>query len=1088
MAFSTKNILLTSVAMLPLALGGAANANDYKIGANPTVNVGSGNIIYGIVSGADDLNVNLDTVTSNFLANVYVGATTGNIVVDGKGTGQATATGDYGMFLYSTTSGKVTVQNVSGGITGLNDAIVVNPLTGLTTGNVLITNNGDISSKAFNGIRTYTFGNTTITDNGNISGLASGIAANFAWASPGNVTIDGNKDITGKSFYGVVANTNGGKIDIGTTATNGVITGGTDGIWAVNTTGATTIKVDKNVTGGVVGILTGNLTGTTKITATATTKGGTGILAASTTGDITADGGGSGVATGTVLDGVYLGTLGNANVNKFATATGVRNGIWVAGTGSGKITNVQGNGLVGGVTGTTDSGIVVGATLGDVNIGTTTTNGVIMGGQEGIWVNGTVGKTTIVTDKDVTGKTDKGIVSSTTTGASSITSKGGHISGATWGILNLSTIGNLVVDLKNTLVTGNAAVESSTSGAGTVTTNIDAASVVNGTTWGYVTTTGTGTGITNNSGTIRTKADNGLSGDTGLVATIWVKGGTKNTINNNSGGKIYGGFSDAGVNTVFNNNAGAEWDVALANLMNATSTINNAGVMNIRKGSTVGVGVTNNLSGGLVDLTYGGTSPDATDYLYTYGYNAIGGSITKFNVDFTKANDSGLEGLDDDHTTGTGGLGTADTIGSIADSTPGAGALISLVNIGGPAVGTSGSIALIINSGNAGFGVADPGLGGLPTLLASSHYLFADGSDPSTGAVKAVLMEDGFGGVSLVWAPNITAASMGGFFGGTMGGSGASAASTIGGASGSSAGVGGGLSGGPSGGGVSGSIAEAAASSAQHRSNCFVGKDSLDNTYSNENHVWVSMGGSRSSFDGGGSANDAAGTIGIEHDLGANMGLGCGDLAIGTFGTVGTFGSDATSGSQSGKDGGVGVYVKAASQQGLYASLLGSVIWSNTNMNNAVFGSTASQNSRTYLGTASVGFTQPVSETIGFDSRLFGTVSHTDGSGFTDSKGIIVDGSNTDLLTVGFMLGLDAKLGEATKGFIRGGAKWVQSNQSATAFGITVGGSASAFVKSAEAGFETDVSNGATFTGKVFGDITDGATSYGGDLALRFKL
>jgi hypothetical protein len=1020
--------LLVSVAVLPLALGGMAAA----------------------AKAADGITVTAGTVTANAPGMrqwaIPVGGTTTATVVTSPLNG---GVGLNGIWILQAGTGGTDNVNLSNTVAG-NSAVVVTSYDDIININNGVSVNGLVLDGVYN--VNVTGGVTNINGAGTFNGARNGI-----WTTtPGNVNIG----------------TAGGPV--------GAITGGSNGLVVTESIGTTIANLTSAKGTAGYGIWTVSSTGDQTFTATGAVSGTTGQYLNSGTGNISTDGKGSGTLTGTVLDGALVSTLGNATVNNYATVEGLRNGIWVAGTGVGTTTNVQGNGLVGGVTGTALNGIVVGATLGATNIGTTATNGVIQGGVNGIWVNGTVGNTAIVTDKNVTGTAGDGIISGTTTGSNSVTSNGGTIKGALWGILDLSGTGNVAVDLNNTTVLGNAAVEASTAGAGTVTTDIDAASQLIGNTWGYVTTTGTGAGVTNNAGLIKTTNDNGLTGDTGLVATVWVKAGTNNTINNLASGKIYGGITDGGLNTVLNN-AGI-WDAALANAMNATSTINNTGTINIRTGSTVGVGVTNNLAGGLVDLTYGGTSPNATDTLYTYGYNALAGSMTNFNVDFTLANGSGVGDTGDDHS--STGLGTADTIRSVANPTPAAAATINLVNVGGPVIGTSGSIALILPDANIA-GMVDPGLGGLATLIPSANYIYGSGN-PSTGAVKVVLQEDAFGGLYLRWAPNITAASLGGFLGGPLGG-GTSGGGAVSGGAGGLAGMGASLSGGPGGGGVAGGIADSASSAAGNSQNCVVAKDAMDGTYSNANHAWLSGTGSTSSFDGGATGWDAGAAVGLEHDLGGAAGIGCGNLAVGIFGNFGSFGTDSATSAIDGTAKGGGIYAKASSQSGLYASVMLGGNWSDANMTNAVFGSTAKQSSFGKLATASVGYATKLTETLGMDARVFGTIAHNEGDGFTDSAGITVDYTKADITAFGVLTGLNANLSGNTTAFVRGGLKWMTVDQEASAFGIVVSGQAKAFVKSVEAGFESQVGDGATLSGSAFGDFTKDSTSYGGNVSLVFK-
>jgi hypothetical protein len=1061
---STKIKLLASVAALPLVLGALAGAANIAAAANGITAAGGavptnlpGSLWYTDIFN-NAIVVTADTPLTAAVAPIWIIAD-GPITVNA--TTSITSTGNHGIYLDSGdfTHHDALIINSSGAVSGGLSGIVSQDIYGASTTDGQGT--GTVTATTGHGIWDYTYGaqvgDITIKNFADIT--ANGLSGIFvADAGTGNVIIDNNTNIKGAvdGIY-VDAYANGGTNEI-TVTNNGPITGtATIGLDLSAWNGDITVQNNGAITGGAGALLTSTINGDTLIDnnglihATA----GHGIVSTSAAGDqtvtnnngITADAG----------TAVWLTSItGAETVNNNKDIKGSLYGIYAA-TSTNDI-NIQGNGAI---TGTTNAGIFAANNLGgDINVGNTAINtGVISGGVDGIWVaNMFSGDNNVTTINDV--------------------------SGTAWGELSTTVNGNNTVKVNGGTITGNAALEVTTVGSGNVDTTIASGAVVNGTTWGYVTTTtATGTGLTKNSGTIRTVADNGLSGDTGLVATVWVKGGTANTIDNLAPGKIFGGFTDAGLNTVFNN-AGL-WDAALLNAMNSTSQINNTGVINIRTGSTVGVGVTNNQSGGLVDMTYGGTSPNATDTLYTYDFNAAAGSMTNFNVDFTLANGSGVNDAGDDHS--SNGLGTADTIRSVANPTPGAGAIINLVNVGGPAVGTSGSVALILPDVNSA-GMIDPGLGGLATLIPSANYIYGTG-DPSTGAVKVVLQEDAFGGLYLRWAPNVTAATLGGFFGGPLSGGGASAnASRIGNSSGPVAALGGGLSGGPSGGGVAGGVADSAAGSAGNSQNCVVSKDSMSDGYSNANHAWLSGTGSRSSFTGGGTGWDVGTAVGIEHDLGGAAGIGCGNLAIGVFGDFGGFGSSSAASKIDGTAKGGGVYAKAASQSGFYASVLAGVNWNDANLTNGALNSTAKQSSRSTLVTASVGVTHDVTDSIALDARAFGSIAHTNGDGFTDSSGFAVTGTSTDITSYGFLLGLNADVTSNTTAFVRGGVKWLNVDQSATAYGTTVSGQSDAFVKSLEAGFTSQLSDSAVLSGSAFGDWTTGSNSYGGNLSIAFKL
>jgi Autotransporter beta-domain len=262
----------------------------------------------------------------------------------------------------------------------------------------------------------------------------------------------------------------------------------------------------------------------------------------------------------------------------------------------------------------------------------------------------------------------------------------------------------------------------------------------------------------------------------------------------------------------------------------------------------------------------------------------------------------------------------------------------------------------------------------------------------------------------------------------------------------------------------------------------------MSDGYSNANHAWLSGTGSRSSFTGGGTGWDVGTAVGIEHDLGGAAGIGCGNLAIGVFGDFGGFGSSSAASKVDGTAKGGGVYAKAASQSGFYASVLAGVNWNDANLTNGALNSTAKQSSRSTLVTASVGVTHDVTDSIALDARAFGSIAHTNGDGFTDSSGFAVTGTSTDITSYGFLLGLNADVTSNTTAFVRGGVKWLNVDQSATAYGTTVSGQSDAFVKSLEAGFTSQLSDSAVLSGSAFGDWTTGSNSYGGNLSIAFKL
>jgi hypothetical protein len=1009
------------------------------------------------------------------------------------------------------------------------------------TGGIEVSGNGDINAAVEGVLTAAVNGNTKIdTTGGKVSAGGDGIAHSWGGYTAGNTgtgavdikTGDVDAGLVGVFSYTATGNnkvdTTAGTIDAGTDGVDAWIFGGNgkvdvktaevnavrEGVWTRAWDGDTTVdttagKVTSTLGDGVVhatlGYLAGSNAGSVDIKTGDVSAALVGVFSYTTTGNNKVDTTAGTIDAGT--DGVDAWVFaGDGSVDvKTANVNAVREGVWTRAwdgdttvdTTAGTVKSTLGDGVVHATV-----GYAVGSNAGSVDIKTgdvnaklvgvfsytstgdnavDTTAGKIIAGVDGLAAWSLGGNVDVDAGEIIAGST--GIWTSNTLAGNNDVVAHDDVTGnltADWGIYSTTVNGDNTVRVMPATIKGNAALEVSTTGTGNVNTTIDAGAIIEGTTWGYVTTTTTGAGVTNNAGTIKTTNDNGLSGDTGLVATIWVKGGTNNTINNIAGGKILGGITDAGVNTVFNNNSGAIWDAALLNAMNSSSIINNAGVINVRQGATVGVGVTNNLAGGLVDLTYGGTSPLATDYFYTYDYNAGTGSKTTFNVDFTLANGSGTEALADDHS--SNGLGTADTIGSIGNPTPGAGAVISLVNVGAPGIATSGSIALILPAATAGAGLADPGLGGLPTLIPSANYVLDAGSDFTTGAVKVVLQEDEFGGLYLVWAPNITANSLGGFAGGDLGDP-STGAARMSGAAGIVGGAGGGLgaSGGPSGGGAAGQVGDIAAQNSHGQSGASGGAFCGDGSRLT---AWTAADGSDAKFSNDTKGWNIGSAMGVDYDVTPDA---CGQVAVGAFGSFSATASTYETGSSETDSKGAGAYARFSPGNGLYATALFAANWGETELTNNIFGSTAQQSSMGYLVNGAVGYSTDIGDKATVDVRAFASRAWINGDGFSDSAGIVVDGSEADMTAIGAMATLSYDVTEATSAFLSGGGRYVTMDQSITAFGIEVSGSAKATYASVEAGLRHDLTSNATLAVAGNGDFSKNSESWGARIGLAFK-
>ncbi len=525
-------------------------------------------------------------------------------------------------------------------------------------------------------------------------------------------------------------------------------------------------------------------------------------------------------------------------------------------------------------------------------------------------------------------------------------------------------------------------------------------------------------------------------------------------------------------------------------------TVNNEGLINVRTGLTTfnALGDFNNQAGGVIDMTYGGSGApaNAKDTLYVLNFDPEAGSTVKFNVDFTQGNNTGTEAVIDDHS--SNGLGTADTIlvaygvGGVA--TPAGISIVAMSLVGQAATGTSGSIALV--NAVAG-GLADPGLGGMATMIASDNYVMA--SDPSSGAVVYKLVDDSNGGVYLQWAPNVSAASLGGFGGATGVGAGPnapSAGTAIAAASGSMGGAGGfGLSGGPGGGGAAGAVGDLAASdvgsSTLQRGSI---KDDAGTTCSGDHkrfRGWAQVGASRGNSEGDGSSRATNLSSGTETGATIATDRGCDRVAVGVFGYRGWSETTWMTGGTSGTSQGLGAYIRASTQAGLYGSLLASAGWTNEQLANSAYNSTADKDGTTRAVVASLGITGKLSPSAAIDLRTFVALGQADSNGFKDSAGIVVSNTHDDLKTVGASIGVTGKLSGGLSAFARGGVKWAEVASSITAFGITQTGKAGAMGYSGEVGITGTLGNGVDVSLSAFGDASQESSSYGGNARVGVK-
>jgi hypothetical protein len=1042
----------------------------------------------------------------------------GNLTV----TGNADITGTLidGTRLWTNGGGNVKVNN-NGNIKALQDGVEV--WTGADAlgvgGDIEVKGNKDITGTVVDGVRAWSNnlglgGNVTIASNGKILGGNDGAAA--VVGGDGIITIEKNTSLTGGLGQGVdtlaatgatVVNQNGhikGFGGVNSVSTAGAITIAKNtgieglaghGVNAVSTSGNIRVDLNNDISGAVLAGATGvnavtagtgtitvtnqtSITGFAEAVQTLAADGATlvenngflhstgfwGVDAASLAGDIAITNN-NGIK-GDAGDGVWVHSVtGALKVNNNKDVKGAFNGI-VATTLS-KAIDIQGNGDI---TGTATNGIYATNVNAVINIGNTARNGVITGGPVGI-VNGIfaanagTGANIISVNKNVTGSL-----------------------GAGWGILSTTANGNNTVGVEaDAIIRGNAALEATTIGTGVVTTTIAAAALVEGTTWGYVQTSGISAtpSAAFNNGTIKTTADTGAASLAGSALAVYVKGGLNNIIDNTSTGKIIGGFTTAGTNMTLVNEAGGVWDPSLLNVFAATNdVVNNAGLINVRTGWTTFAILEqlNNKATGVIDMRYGAAGQlDALSNIVAL--DSAAGSTLKFDVDFASATD--LFSADNHTSYGKGG---ADTIFAIS-ATAASAVKVDLKYLNratqNSLIATSGSIALIdAGTGLLTSGMADPGLGGLPTLIPSANYVFAGDGDPSSGAVKIVLQEGPAGGLYLRWAPNITAATLGAFSGGGAVGDPAAAGANMGGAgAGISGGAGGGMGpgGGASGGGASGQVADIAAANASGNGGQSGGASCGDGR---RNNGFVTADGGKTNYKGSTKGWSTNGAIGVEHDVSPDA---CGQVAFGAFADVGASSTSSATGSADLTTKGVGVYARAGNTTGLYATALAAANWGDSEMVNNIFGSTAEQTSFGYVGNLSAGYAAKINDATTLDFRGYVSSGHVTGDGFTDTAGIVVDGSEAKMTAVGAMIGLETAFTDDLSGFVRGGVRHVWLQQSMTAFGIKVSGKNEADFAGVEAGLNYKLSNSGVLSISGNTDFSKTSKTYGGKITATFR-
>jgi hypothetical protein len=302
-----------------------------------------------------------------------------------------------------------------------------------------------------------------------------------------------------------------------------------------------------------------------------------------------------------------------------------------------------------------------------------------------------------------------------------------------------------------------------------------------------------------------------------------------------------------------------------------------------------------------------------------------------------------------------------------------------------------------------------------------------------------------------------------------------------------------GNSGGPSGGGAAGFVADAAAGNALQSDNLTQPsggslKDGAEPAVAvchRSHNAWAVGEASRSNYSGGADGRAESITGGVEAGLGDIQGRGCNRVAVGVFGFAGSSDTRSALSRDDSNNEGIGGYVRASNASGLYATALAAYNWSDHNLYNGVFNSTADKDASGWVGVGTLGYITRVAPGIAIDFRTFASYGQIDGDAFTDSVGITVSGTRDEIVTVGGLVGLHAAISQSAQAFVRGGVKWAEVDSSITAFGVTQRGSVNEVSGSVEAGLAMTTGQGVQLGISGFGEFSDSADSYGGRAYLK---
>lgn len=428
-------------------------------------------------------------------------------------------------------------------------------------------------------------------------------------------------------------------------------------------------------------------------------------------------------------------------------------------------------------------------------------------------------------------------------------------------------------------------------------------------------------------------------------------------------------------------------------------------------------------------------------------------------------------------------------------------ALINGAFVNPGAVPLTGSIALIDDINNAG--PARPEIG--DTDIQASEY-FVWQNDPSTAARTFYLVdENGNEGVYVQWTTNVNTTTLSGLFGGSVtAGTGPTDPNLI-------------VDPEESGGGafavaqaasvanVSTHIGDLASIDAGALANGPLPADpnqpgSEQTGYEGQRartalqcqdgtplRGWVGGHADRVEF-GDTNTNSSSVHVGAEADLGTLSDFGCGQLLAGVFGYIGN--ADAKDELGSNSDGDVyggGGFLRFATNDGFYGSILGHYGRSDGDNYNAVLGATSDIEGPLYGFAGNLGKMTHLTSQALFEVRAYGGITYANPDDFTDSMGLTYANFKTKVKVIGAFAGVRYRFTPGSIGFARVGIKHTKIEQSVTAAAIGVSVEPDYTTGTVELGFDQALSSNAYLSLSGVGEFGDDVRGIGGKARVSIR-